>query len=154
MLSAKGATLAQLDELGLRLKDVDLGGIDAESDFKLDEYFVTTPYVRSALSGRHTLFLGRKGSGKSALFRQLPRLVQDGGESARAVLTLTPDQYAWSALKQYREQGLLLEQAHTNAWKVTLAVEVAGKLLSLERDWLAESEDACRTIRQFLTDNL
>jgi ABC-type multidrug transport system fused ATPase/permease subunit len=64
----------RVDELGLTLADIDLGGIDAESDPGLEEYFVTTPYVLNAFSGRRTLFLGRKGSGKSALFTQLPRL--------------------------------------------------------------------------------
>jgi hypothetical protein len=61
----------KLADAGLTLDDIDLGGIDAESDHKLDEYFVTTPYVSAALRGGRTLFLGRKGSGKSALFTQL-----------------------------------------------------------------------------------
>lgn len=134
------------------MKAVDLGGFDAESDYKLAEDFVRTEYVDDALQGRRTLLLGRKGSGKSALFRQLPRLVEEA-ELPYHVVQLTPDNYAWAALKEYKEQGLLLEQAHTNAWKLTLAIEVAGALVELNEDWLPAAEDSIRRLRQFITEN-
>lgn len=143
----------KLSEAGLTLADIDLGGVDAESDLRLADYFVTTPYVRFALTGRRNLFLGRKGSGKSALFTQLPRLADAAGDRNLSVTLITPDQYAWSALKEYREQGLLAEQAHTNAWKLTLAVEVCGALLSLEKEWSSEAAKALETAGKFLSDN-
>ncbi len=123
----------RLDEAGLRIRDVDLGGFDAESDHKLAEDFVRTPLVDEALTGRSHLFLGRKGSGKSALFRQLPQLAIDS--AGPAMLDVTPYDYAWSALKSYREQGLGSEQAHTNAWKFTLAVELASSLILQAGQW-------------------
>lgn len=143
-------TLAQL---GLTLGDIDLGGVDAESDTRLAEYFVDTPYVGHALEGRRSVFLGRKGSGKSALFTQLPRLSKESETEDLNVLLLTPNQYAWSALKSYEEQGLMPEQAHTNAWKLTLAIEIFGALLASERTWNAESGKALDTARKFLSDN-
>jgi hypothetical protein len=142
-----------LADAGLTLVDVDLGGVDAESDRRLADYFVTTPYVRFALTGRRTLFLGRKGSGKSALFTQLPRLAEASGREELTVALITPDQYAWAALKEYKEQGLLAEQAHTNAWKLTLAVELCGALLALDKDWTPASETALATAGKFLSDN-
>jgi energy-coupling factor transporter ATP-binding protein EcfA2 len=143
----------RLSDAGLTLGDVDLGGIDAESDYKLDEYFVNTPYVSSVLAGRRTLFLGRKGSGKSAVFRQLPRLVTESRLGDILVAQVTPDEYAWATLKQYREQGILPEQAHTNAWRLTLAVEVAAVLLAEDRQWLPQAEASLRKLRSFLADN-
>lgn len=145
-----GVTLA---EMGLTLADIDLGGVDAESDVRLAEYFVTTPYVRSALTGRRTLFLARKGGGKSALFTQLPRLAGDAKREDLTVLLITPDQYAWAALKEYKEQGLMPEQAHTNAWKLTLAVEICGALLGAERAWNGKSGPALDKAGKFLDDN-
>ena len=142
-----------LSQLSLTLNDVDLGSIDAESDTRLADYFVTTPYVAHALQGKRTQFLGRKGSGKSALFGQLPRLVADSGGTSQSVRLITPDHYAWSALKEYREQGLLAEQAHTNAWKLTLCIEVCGALLAETKDWSSDSKAALDRIRQFLSDN-
>jgi len=77
-----------LNEAGLTLKDIDLGVIDAESDYRLSDYFVTTPYVKSALAGQRTLLLGRKGSGKSALFSQLTRLIVESGQAPTEVISL------------------------------------------------------------------
>ena len=143
----------RLSDLRMRLRDVDLGGIDAESDRNLDEYFVTTPYVDSALIGRRTLFLRRKGSGKSALFGQLPRLLADGDEEEVVVVLLTPDQYAWANLKEYQEQGILSEQAHTNVWKLTLAIEIAARLATLDRAWNGPAATAIGSLRTFLAEN-
>ena len=142
----------KLAELGLSLRDIDLGGFDAESDYKLAEDFVATQFVEAAIEGRRTLFLGRKGSGKSALFTQLPRLLREG-ERATSVVPVTPDQYAWSALKQYQEQGILPEQAHTNAWKLTLAIEVAAALVKLDRPWSDEAGQSVQTLKGFIESN-
>jgi hypothetical protein len=109
--------------------------------------------VHNAFSGRRTLFLGRKGSGKSALFSQLPRLAEIPGSKDRSVTLLTPDQYSWSALKRYREQGLLDEHAHTNAWKISLAIEISASLLNVEKDWTPAANAALGKMNQFLTDN-
>jgi hypothetical protein len=69
--------------------------------------------------------IGRKGSGKSAIFT----LMQDElRESGSLVIPITPDQYSWSALRDYQEKGILPEQAHTNAWKLTLLASVVWKL--------------------------
>ncbi|RKR07698.1 hypothetical protein C7446_0516, partial [Kushneria sinocarnis] len=43
------------------LGDIKLGASDAEADKKLSNYFVTTPYVSSALELAATQFIGRKG---------------------------------------------------------------------------------------------
>lgn len=142
----------KLDKAGLTLRDVDLGGFDAESDYKLAEDFVATDFVEAAVEGRRTLFLGRKGSGKSALFSQLPRLLQEDGRTT-AVVQVTPDQYAWSALKQYEEQGLRPEQAHTNAWKLTLAIEIAASLVRIDREWSADARDSIETLSAFIESN-
>lgn len=132
---------------------LDLGGIDAESDPRLAEYFVNTPYVRSVTSGRRTLFLGRKGAGKSSVFVQLDRIIRDAGLLTVEIIQITPDQYAWAALKNYQEQGLLSEQAHANAWKLTLAVEIAGRIVSANRDWPDECKSAVATLKDFLMSN-
>lgn len=142
----------RLSDANLCLRDIDLGGLDAESDYKLAEDFVATSYVTSAIEGRRTLFLGRKGSGKSALFMQLPKLL-DEHQIYSVVVSVTPDQYAWAALKQYQEQGLLAEQAHTNAWKLTLAIEVAAKIVSLNREWPPAAQGSVDVLKQFISTN-
>ncbi|MFE5775317.1 P-loop ATPase, Sll1717 family [Brachybacterium sp. NPDC056505] len=142
----------KLQKLGIRVGDLDFGSIDAESDRELSNYFINTPHVKYLYSGRRTQLIGRKGSGKSALFTQIPRITSDLPTSPIAVL-LTPNQYAWSTLKQYEEQGLSEEQAHANAWKFTLIVEIVGALLETRVDWTGEAKRAIGILRQFLKDN-
>jgi len=130
--------MMRLAELDLTVRELDFGTVDAEADRRLADYFIATPQVDAALDFRSSHILGRKGSGKSSIFTQLPRLME-GRHSALVVVGLmTPDQYAWGALRQYEERGLLAEQAHTNAWKFTIAVEAATALLDIPRDNLSE----------------
>ncbi len=134
------------------VKSIDLGSSDAESDDRLGEYFVTTPYVTEALSGRKTLFIGRKGSGKSALFREFPRLI--GLEQPDLVtVSLTPDAYLWDALRGYREKGVSEAGAHRNAWKLTLAVNIASVLVEQNYSAQSDAEAAADVLRRFLKDN-
>lgn len=142
----------RLNVAGLKVADIELGGFDAESDKRLAEYFVATSYTTNLASGKGTLFLGRKGSGKSALFTQMPRLLAVQATQL-SLVSLTPDQYAWAALRTYTEQGLMPEQAHANAWRITLLVETAATLCSLERLWSDEATAAIRDLRKFLADN-
>ena len=140
--------MARLSDLGLTLGDIDLGSGDAESDRRLSDYFVKTPYVDSALSIKRSHFLGSKGSGKSALFSQLDRLFIETGHETLIVRKMTPDQYAWNALRQYKEQGLSSEQAHTNAWKFSIAIEAAGSLAVMHDESI--SSESAREARQLL----
>ncbi|MBI2618824.1 MAG: hypothetical protein HYW57_01955 [Ignavibacteriales bacterium] len=53
------------------LSSLHFGRVDAETDYRLSQCFVGTEMLRQALTPQHTLFIGAKGSGKSALFRLL-----------------------------------------------------------------------------------
>lgn len=143
-----------LSDKGLTIKDLDFGTVDAEADRRLAEYFIDTPQVDEALSFRSSHFLGRKGSGKSAIFTQLPRLTAARYGDAAQVSLMTPDQYAWGALREYTEQGLLPEQAHTNAWKFTIAVDAAAALLEIPDNRLTPAaRKSLNKIRAFVTSN-
>lgn len=144
--------MTRLEEFKLTVGDLDFGGIDAESDRGLDNYFVETQHVRYLHSGRRNQLLGRKGSGKSALFRQIPRITMN--LTTRPIVgLLTPNQYAWAALRSYEEQGLSTEQAHTNAWKFTLIVEAVAALTSSDQKWTGAAKEAIDILSKFLKDN-
>lgn len=116
---------------GLTLGDLDLGGSDAESDTRLDEHFVRTPYAREAVQGKRRIFLGRKGAGKSGLCRILPIISEDNV----LVRILSPDDYSWTTLQEAASSNMLPEQTHTQAWRRTLALAIAGAILYSDRDW-------------------
>lgn len=52
----------------LELSKIDLGKDEAEQDERLKEYFLKTTSYENALTGKKTIIVGRKGSGKSAIF--------------------------------------------------------------------------------------
>jgi hypothetical protein len=144
----------KLADCKLTLGDIDLGTVDAESDRKLGQYFITTPQAKAAVKLRKTQFLGRKGAGKSALFSQLDALFQKAGHHKSRVILMTPDQYAWGALRQYKEAGLLAEQAHSNAWEFTIAVEVAGVLCNEAAALFSEdSQGTFKRLKKFIEQN-
>ena len=107
------------------LQKIDLGKDEAEQDSRLREYFLKTSNYENAFNGIKTIIIGRKGSGKSAIFSLLKDELDEAGT---IVIPITPDQYSWSALKDYKEAGILPIQAHTNAWKLTLLASVIWKL--------------------------
>lgn len=144
----------RLEDLGITIKGLDFGGVDAESDRRLADYFIDTPQVDEALSFRSAHFIGRKGSGKSSIFTQLPRLAENRYGPGCRVSLMTPDQYAWGALRQYEERGLLPEQAHSNAWKFTIAVDAAAAALEAPSSLLDDSARiALKQIRSFVAKN-
>ncbi len=53
------------------LPHLNFGRVDAESDDRLDNCFVGTELLRNVLLPQHSLLVGGKGSGKSAMFRLL-----------------------------------------------------------------------------------
>ncbi len=139
--------------MAITLSDINFESADAESDDRLGEYFLATGYVREALTGKKTIFLGRKGAGKTALFRQLPELYRQEGRKELVTIPMSPDQYAWRALREYKEQGIRAEQAHTSAWKLTLAITIASEITSVDHGWSEEAAKAVKTLGQFLREN-
>jgi hypothetical protein len=134
---------------GKTLSDVDLGSIDAESDRNLSEYFLKTQWALKAVSGRRTHVIGRKGSGKSAIFAQLATI----DENRRLVELITPDQYSWAALKGYKEDTLTTEQAYKNAWAYTLAAVVALTISGSDHKYSQKARDAFIPAHAFISDN-
>lgn len=139
----------RLADIGLTVDDVDLGGFDAESDHNLAAHFIKTPIVDRILSGRKYLVLGRKGSGKSALFKQLPDVV----DPSVIVLNLTPDAYAWSSLQAYEEQGIRSDHAHETAWLLTIAVQIAERLTRDGMEWSNDQFRSAALLRRFVESN-
>lgn len=129
------------------LSDIDLGRDEAEQDERLREYFVKTTSYKNALSGAKTIIIGRKGSGKSAIFALMKEELREKGER---ILPITPDQYSWIALKDYEEAGILPEQAHTIAWKMTL---LSAAIWDLNENGLVANNSKLVNYYRFMRDS-
>jgi hypothetical protein len=113
------------------LAKLDLGAPAAENEAsKLHNYYLPTDNYSRALSGDVRLAVGRKGSGKTALFLQVADKVASG--KGVVVLALKPEGYQ---LKRFKEHVMTslgeAAQEHVAAafWESVLLLELCHKLL-------------------------
>jgi energy-coupling factor transporter ATP-binding protein EcfA2 len=123
----------------------------AESDQNLSEYFIETSSYTKVLAGRTLLVLGRKGSGKSAIFKMLstksvPNLT---------VIPITPKLFALDVLNafitKYPASPFNRELAYSCAWRYSLLLEL---LLSIENRFGALKIGAEANIHSWLRKNV
>jgi hypothetical protein len=98
---------------------VDFGRLDAESDDNLREYFVDTGAFRRLILGEKQFVVGRKGAGKTALFRQ--------AQNALREVKITPipiefADYAWNTHRAIQELGLPREDLYKSSWVFTFLI--------------------------------
>jgi hypothetical protein len=117
------------------LQRLDMGDPAAENEIGgLDDYFVETGQYIQAKQGHARLVVGRKGSGKTAIFYALRNPLI--GLPSRLVLDLRPESYQFVKLRELvlerLGQGL---QLHTMAafWHFLLISEIARKILISDR---------------------
>ena len=129
---SRGAYAATL-ELATELKGLQLGEYIAEneSDRLVQDYFIETASYREALDGSHTVFVGRKGSGKTAnLFKLASVLRQD---RRNLVCVIKPVAYELHGvvqlLRRYKERDVK-GYAVESLWKFLLYTEIARQAVN------------------------
>lgn len=126
--STKPSVVSEASSLLMQLT---LGASSAENEFQdLGDYYLETDEFKRAFRGEIQIVLGRKGSGKTALFFQLrDRLRQDKNV---VVLDLKPEGFQLVKLKdqvlEYLEEGTR-EHTITAFWEYLLLLEICHKLL-------------------------
>jgi hypothetical protein len=119
---------------------LDFGRLDAENDENLQDYFLDTGTVDLAKRGKK-LVIGRKGAGKTALFKILARELQ------AAVVELDLDHYVWEFHRGFAEAGLEAERAYTASWKLLIYLSAYGAIRDdLDRDDRTTGDAALETL--------
>lgn len=118
------------------LARMSLGASAAENEIAdLWEYYIETDDYRRAQRGEVQVILGRKGSGKTALFVQLRDYLRR--TRSRIILDLKPEGHQLLKFKDlvlvYMEQGT---REHTIAafWEYLLLLEICHKILDKDKD--------------------
>jgi len=117
------------------LQRISLGDPMAENEFQsLAAYYVPTDEYNRALRGEVNLVVGRKGTGKTALFFQVRDRIRKDRQNV--VIDLKPEGYQLLKLKE-NVLDLLSEgaKAHliTAFWEYLLFLEICRKLLEKDR---------------------
>ena len=113
------------------LDELDLGDTAAENEIGgLRRYFVQTGVLNQVIQGHAQLVVGRKGSGKTAMFYGLRDRVQKGQQVL--VLDMRPEGHQFTRLREAVLETLAPgDQEYTIAafWTYLLSAEVAHKIL-------------------------
>jgi hypothetical protein len=138
---------------GSPLQRISLGDPMAENEFQsLGAYYVQTDEYNRALRGEVNLVVGRKGTGKTALFFQVRDRIRR--DKQNIVIDLKPEGYQLLKLKE-NVLDLLSEgaKAHliTAFWEYLLLLEICRKVLEKDRSryrFDATGADAYRTLER------
>ncbi len=129
---------AQRSEQASKIRRLYLGSPDAAQDVNLMSYYVRTPEYYSALDGTHTLFLGRKGSGKTATFQALRSELRD--EPNTLLVDIAPADFQFERLTGFlSSQFSAINRAfvYQLVWRYMLVTEIV-KRVAADTTWLYE----------------
>lgn len=122
-------------KLGTQLQSLRIGDPTAENEMTtLSSYFLQTDQYTRTLKGDVNLVVGRKGSGKTALFIQARDEIRS--DKRNIVVDLKPEGYQLLKLKEeiltYLSEGSR-QHLITAFWEYLLLLEVAYKLLEKDK---------------------
>lgn len=118
------------------LEKVNLGASSAENEMRyLDSYYIKTDAYMKAKRGEVNLVVGRKGSGKSAIFLRLRD--EQRRNKKNIVLDLQPDGYKLLKFKESVLKNLekgTFQHTITVFWEYVLLLEICHKIIQQDRD--------------------
>ncbi|MFT7329225.1 MAG: hypothetical protein ACI9ST_000814 [Psychrobacter glaciei] len=127
------------------LRDItSFGRVEAEDDAVL-EYFVEMNITNNIDESDTFLVLGRKGSGKTAIFRYF---TEDKHKECSSALNLNG--YPWRIHEKIKDEGVEPVESYVASWKYFIAIEMVKLVLKLsDRYQMTEVIE----LNKFLNDN-
>lgn len=118
------------------LQSIDLGSTSAENEMRtLENYYLKTDQFLKSLRGEANIVVGRKGSGKSAIFLQVRD--RERNKKGNIVLDLKPDGYKLIKFKElilsFLEEGTF-QHTIMAFWEYVLLLEICYKILEKDRE--------------------
>jgi len=146
-----------LPTAGSPLTGLFLGNLDARADFDLAAYFVETPEFKQAHAGHRDLFVGSKGSGKTANYETLREQLETRNE---AIVSVAPSDFEFPRLAAVFDEHLPLahwEFVYGSFWRFILITEIVRAIQTRFFDHLlreaAAGEAYARELLRWCDDN-
>lgn len=105
-----------MDKESLLLSIDNFGTIDAESDKKLLNYFIKTDSLERLLKYNKSVIVGRKGSGKTALYKYIENSV----ENSKGLLF---NDYPWRVHDVFKNSIVSEQESFVSSWSFLLYIE-------------------------------
>lgn len=134
------------------LTEIDsFGAIDADADELLDACFQDHEAYVSVRDMRSFLILGRKGSGKTAIYKRLV----EGRSSDAFPVGYSFDDYPWAHHDLQAENGVPEERRYIHSWRYLILLGLAKVLLNDDQSqpWSDESQEAMSALEDFVVDS-
>jgi hypothetical protein len=105
--------------------------VSAETDTELQEYFVLTPELEKIVNSKYWLLLGRKGTGKTAIYKYLEKSSPEK-INRNIVISLNFKDYPWPAHKLYKESIAGELSAYQKSWRFLFFVKLISRLVEIK----------------------
>lgn len=102
--------------------------VSAETDNELQSYFLKTPVVKSIVESKNWLVLGRKGTGKTAIYEYL-KAAPASDVNGYTTINLNFRDYPWPAHQLYKEALSGELTAYQKSWRYLFFVKALAKLI-------------------------
>lgn len=108
------------------LKQIDFGDIDGYGDPNLDQYFLDNDYWNRVINNKAYFVIGRKGTGKSAIYRMIKEQSLDKG-----ILVENKDfgDFPFEKLLQLDDQNFAKPNQYQSVWE-NLILNIFAKLIA------------------------
>lgn len=103
--------------------------VSAELDDELGKYFYDNGTIDSILKDNKWLILGRKGTGKTAVYRQIKENLKIGNFEYRIIIPLDFSKYPYDLHKVFRETGENRLNAYRKSWKFFFYANIYAKII-------------------------
>ena len=151
---SEARTRARESEHIAQLRQVYLGHPDALQDASLLGYFVPTPEYEDAVQGRRTMYVGRRGTGKSANFKAISEDLRERFDTVP--VEIAPSDYELQRITEYLESNLEATPTHLYgpAWNYVLTTEMVKSLFErTDRILLSDGDADSYAIHQYYDSN-
>jgi Cdc6-like AAA superfamily ATPase len=124
-------------------------------DWELDRYFLSTPEFEQAMKGQRYLFVGTKGSGKSANFDQLVRELEPRNV---VLVTLAPADFELPRLAAVFDEQLKAAHwqfVYGSFWRYVLLTEILQHIHSKFEYFILSNQDKeyARTLKKWFDES-
>lgn len=105
--------------------------VSAETDKELQKYFLSTPEVGKIINSKNWLLLGRKGTGKTAIYKYLENASPENINGFNSI-SLNFKDYPWPVHKLYKESLAGELSAYQKSWRFLFFVKILSKLIEIK----------------------
>ena len=129
---------------------IDFGGIDADTDPLLDKCFEDHRAYIDARAHDKTVILGRKGSGKTAIFRKFKNINDSSIHVAGHVFS----DYPWHHHAKQKQVGVPEESCFSSSWEYLIYITLAKLLFSHDdsQPWSQGAVGCIKNLGEFISD--